>query len=85
MMQSFGYKTDHAYLETLMEMFASFDDDENGLIEPHEFEQLYAHLVCAHRPPTDATAMRRLRVSVQLRLLLLQGCGVYVTGRCPRR
>ena len=60
MMQSLGYKTDQAYLENMMEVFASFDGDESGLIEPHEFEQLYAHLVCAHRQPTDAITMQSL-------------------------
>ena len=51
MMRSLGYKTDEAYLKNLMEAFASFDDDDSGLIEPSEFEALYAHLVCPHPPP----------------------------------
>lgn len=45
MMQLLGYKTDHEYLENIMEAFESFDDDKSGVIEPHEFELLYAHLV----------------------------------------
>ena len=54
MMRSLGYKTDEAYLENLMEVFASFDDDGSGLIEPSKFEALYAHLVCRHPPSGGA-------------------------------
>ena len=50
MMQSLGYKTDEAYLENLMEAFATFDQDDSGVIEPFEFEALYAHLVCCCPP-----------------------------------
>lgn len=45
MMQSLGYKTDQAYLDNIMEVFASFDGNQSGVIEPNEFEQLFAHLV----------------------------------------
>ena len=60
MMRSLGYKTDEAYLENLMEAFASFDDDDSGLIEPNEFEALYAHLVCRHHPPVATYSHRAL-------------------------
>ena len=51
MMQSLGYKTDEAYLENLMEAFATFDKDDSGVIEQAEFEALYDHLVCRIPPP----------------------------------
>jgi hypothetical protein len=47
MMASLGYQTDEAYLENLMEVFASYDEDGSGLIEEGEFDQLYSHLVRA--------------------------------------
>jgi len=54
MMASLGYQTDAAYLENLMEVFASFDEDGSGLIEEEEFEQLYAHL----GGPTEGVARK---------------------------
>lgn len=54
MMQSLGYKTDQAYLDNIMEVFASFDGNQSGVIEPDEFEQLFAHLVRGLPKPTTA-------------------------------
>lgn len=36
--------TDAAYIDNLMDVFASFDTDGSGTIDEEEFEQLYAHL-----------------------------------------
>ena len=81
MMQSLGYKADEGYLNNMMEAFASFDDDDSGLIEPHEFELLYAHLVCARPLPIDTTAMRSPTTIVTG----MPCVHVYVAGRCSRR
>jgi Ca2+-binding EF-hand superfamily protein len=44
MMLKLGYKTTDDYVEQTMQLFASFDQDSDGMIQLEEFEPLWDHL-----------------------------------------
>jgi Ca2+-binding EF-hand superfamily protein len=49
MMKSLGYKVNSDYVSEVLEIFGSFDEDGDGVIEPAEFGDLWEHLG-AHKP-----------------------------------
>jgi hypothetical protein len=42
-----------------MVVFATYDEDGSGVIDPAEFDQLYSHLVCHSPLLTHAPAVTR--------------------------